>query len=426
MSNNQLYGPDSKGFLIVETLQLDLCDLVSGILRCKEEYVMIVYVTTQGSRVIREGRHLLVKKEDATYHTLFPYKLEQLVLFGNVQLTPQAMKLLLQEQIDTVFMRLDGRYQGRLASVEQKNVFLRKRQFLLTDDTAFCLKIAKSLIYGKLANMATVAQRIARTRSNTLAGQISTTIRESIKMLNQAESLPSLRGIEGNSTAQYFSAFRIGLDQDLGFTRRVRRPPTDPVNSVLSLLYTFVINRVYAAVRLAGLDPYPGVLHTLDYGRHSLPLDLVEEFRPTIADTLTLSLFNLGVLKEPDFYRQQVFTELSTPVIGLDTIEAVLHSPLGRMNLTDDSNDLFDLPEQRLEDSIANAEEPDGARLPVKVYPEAFKRILQAFERKMATEFYHPVAEKRMSYAEALVFQARQYRRVVEGEAAEYRPLLMK
>ncbi len=387
---------------------------------------MVVHVTTQGSRVIREGRHLLVKKEDATYHTLFPYKLEQLVLFGNVQLTPQALKLLLRENIDTVFMRLDGRYQGRLASVEQKNVFLRKRQFLLTDDAPFCLKTAKALIHGKVANMATVAQRIARTRNNQEASRLASTIKEADRMIETVETIATLRGVEGNATAQYFSAFRIGLDRDYDFTRRVRRPPTDPVNSVLSLMYTFLINRVYAAVRLAGLDPYPGVLHALDYGRHSLPLDLVEEFRPIIADTLTLSLFNLGVLKKGDFYLQSIVAEQYTQPDGSDPISSALNDPLGRMNLTEDGDELFDLPEQSLEDSLTEEVRNDGGKLPVKVYPDAFKRILQAFERKMTTEFYHPIAEQKMTYAEALVFQARLYRRVVEGEAAQYRPLLIK
>ena len=98
---------------------------------------MIVYVTTQGARIVREGRHLLVKKENDTYHTLFIYKLEQLIIMGNVNITPQALKLLLREGIDTVFLRVDGRYVGRLGGGEQKNVFLRKRQFILSDDAGF-------------------------------------------------------------------------------------------------------------------------------------------------------------------------------------------------------------------------------------------------------------------------------------------------
>lgn len=393
---------------------------------CTKDLIMVVYVTTQGSRIIREGRHLLVKKDDTTYHTLFPYKLEQLVLFGNVQITPQALKLLLKEDIDTVFMRMDGRYQGRLATAELKNVFLRKRQFLLTDDRDFCLRAALGFVYGKLANMATVAQRIARTRNSRKAAELADKIRVISRNLGNALTLESLRGMEGNATALYFQSFRIGLNQDYGFTRRIRRPPTDPVNSVLSLIYTFLINRTYAAVRLAGLDPYPGAFHTLDYGRFSLPLDLVEEFRPIIADTLVLSLFNLGVLKVGDFYLSEPALSVSDEVVAADPIAAALSDPLGRMSLTEDEDEPFDLPEQRIDDVVTEEPSPEGAKLPVKVWPDAFRRILQAFERKMSTEFYHPIAEQKMTYAEALVFQSRCYRRMVEGEAAEYRPLMMK
>ncbi|MDY0300867.1 MAG: CRISPR-associated endonuclease Cas1 [Trichlorobacter sp.] len=387
---------------------------------------MVVYVTTQGSKIVREGRHLLVKKADTTYHTIFPYKLEQLVLFGNIQLTPYALKLLLRENIDTVFLRFDGRYQGRLASVEQKNVFLRKRQFLLTDDEAFCLKTAKSIVYGKIANMATVAQRIARTRNSEKAARLASSIRDTARIVDSTKSLPTLRGVEGNATALYFQTLRIGLDHDHGFKRRIRRPPTDPVNSVLSLIYTFLINRVYAAVRVAGLDPYPGVLHSLDYGRHSLPLDLIEEFRPIIADTLTLSLFNLEILKANDFYRPNITIEQTCKAIDPDPIASAINDPLGRMSLVEDEDELFDMPVQHMDEQLAEHETNDGGKQSVKIWPEAFKRILQAFERKMTTEFYHPVAEQKMTYAEALVFQARLYRQVVEGEAATYRPLLMK
>jgi CRISPR-associated protein Cas1 len=388
---------------------------------------MVVYITTQNSRIVKVGRHLLVTKDGNTHNTLFPYKLDQLVLLGNVQLTPQATKLLLQENIDTVFMRLDGRYQGRLAAAEHKNVFLRKKQFLLTDDEEFCLRAAKGFVYGKLANMATVAQRISRTRSNQHAANLSGKIRDIARNLDKADNLQTLRGFEGNATAQYFQAFRHGLDHDLGFTKRVRRPPTDPVNSVLSLIYTFLINRCYAAVRLAGLDPYPGAFHSLDYGRFSLPLDLVEEFRPTIADTLVLSLFNLRILQENDFYRPEPdIVEDETEDNTADPIAAALKDPLGRMSLIEDESSQFDLPEQKMEDSLTEELQPDKARLAVKVWPDAFKRILQAFERKMSTDFYHPAAEQKMTYSEALVYQAKCYRRMVEGEASEYRPLLLK
>jgi len=384
---------------------------------------MIVYVSTQGARIVREGRHLIVKKENDTYHTLFIYKLEQLIIMGNVVITPQALKLLLRENIDTVFMRLDGRYVGRLAGGEQKNVFLRKRQFALTDDAGFCLKTAQSIVGGKMANMATVLQRIQRTRECRQAGDAADIIRRMARRLTEADTVESVRGMEGAASAQYFGGLRYGFDQDHGFHKRVRRPPTDPVNSVLSLIYTFIINRAYSAVRIAGLDPYPGMLHSLEYGRHSLPLDLVEEFRSMIADTLTLSLFNLGILKETDFY------QVEPPVAPEyddtdDQIAIACLDPIGQMRVVAEE-DVFDMPEQPSEAEDRDLGSGEG-KLEIRVYPPAFARIVKAFEKKMTTEFYHPVAQKQMTYAEAMIFQARQLRRVIEGESLRYQPLLLK
>lgn len=387
---------------------------------------MTVYVTTQGSRIIREGRHLLVKKENDTYHTLFIYKLEQLVIMGNVVITPQAMKLLMRENIDTVFLRTDGRYVGRLAGGEQKNVFLRKRQFLLSDDAGFCLNTARSIVAGKMANMATVLQRIQRTRNVRQAADAADAIRVLSRRMTGAENVDAVRGFEGSASARYFGALRYGLDRDLGFTKRVRRPPTDPVNAVLSLLYTFIINRAYAAVRIAGLDPYPGMLHSLEYGRHSLPLDLVEEFRSILADTLTLSLFNMSILKEADFYRVEPQQPIIQEEDGTDLIGNACNDPLGRMSVQEEE-DIFDIPPQppEQEESEADSENITG-KLAVRLYPPAFARTITAFEKKITTEFYHPVAEKKMTYGDAMVFQARQLRRVIEGESSRYQPLLLK
>ncbi len=385
---------------------------------------MIVYVQTQGAKIVREGRHLIVRKDNDIYHTLFIYKLEQLIIMGNVIITPQALKLLLQENIDTVFLRMDGRYQGRLAQAEPKNVFLRKRQFALSDDKQFCLSVAQSIVRGKLLNMATVAQRIQRTRKDERSGIIVSEIRRMAGKIEDTKRLDRLRGIEGEASASYFAALRIGLDVDFGFTRRVRRPPTDPVNSVLSLLYTFLINRAYAAVRIAGLDPYPGVLHSLEYGRHSLPLDLVEEFRTILADTLTLALFNLGVLKKGDFY---TVPPLELPAEHDDEeklIDVACLDSIGQMGVVEE-DDIFDLPEQQLAD-VACPEEISDGKGAVRLYPPAFARVIKAFEKKITTEFYHPVADKRMTYGEAMVFQARLFRRVIEGDAAHYQPLLLR
>ncbi|RME39119.1 MAG: CRISPR-associated endonuclease Cas1 [Deltaproteobacteria bacterium] len=385
---------------------------------------MVVYVTQQGAEVVREGRHLLVRKGDTIYHTLFTYKLEQLILCGRVGVTTPALQLLMREEIDTVFLRFDGRYCGRLASAEPKNVFVRKRQFELADDAAFCLRQARAIIDGKLRNMQTVLQRIARTRRGVDLSAPLRALKEGLASLERTEDLQQVRGIEGAGAAAYFSGLRLGLEDDFGFVRRVRRPPTDPVNAVLSLLYTLLINRLYAAVRLAGLDPYPGVLHSLDYGRQALPLDLVEEFRASLADTLALALFNRKVLKRDDFeiHRPE---PLDLPEPAPMPVDAAVTDPLGRMSNLD-AEDAFDLPAQELGRGDVPDEDTLEQRLPVRLTHEAFRRVIEAFEKKLQTEFFHPLAEQRMTYAEALVWQARQYRRVIQGEQQVYQPLLLR
>lgn len=385
---------------------------------------MIVYVSTQGAKIIKEGRHLLVKKDGDTYHTLFTYKLEQLVVCGRVEITAPALAFLLKEQIDTVFLRSDGRYLGRFALMESKNAFLRQQQFIRAADPDFCCALARQILRGKLRNMLTLLQRIRRTRKTPKLDAPIRQLHDNLDKLEAADTIASLMGLEGSSAAAYFSGFRLGLDQDYGFNRRVRRPPTDPVNSVLSLLYTLLINRTYAAVRLAGLDPQPGVLHSMDYGRHALPLDLVEEFRAILADSLTLSLFNLRSLQQQDFRTDEPEPEAPQDTDeAVDDLDRVIHDPLGRIS-NSDAEGMFDLPTQNIikePDLAANA-----AKYPVRLTSAAFKKVLTAFEKKLQTEFFHPLAERRMTYADALVDQARQFRRVISGEITDYHPLLLK
>jgi CRISPR-associated protein Cas1 len=276
---------------------------------------MIAYIKTQGAKIIREGRHLLVKQNGDICNTLFTYRLQQLLIFGNIEITHPAMCLLMKHNIDTVFLTRTGRYLGRIAPPESKNVFLHKRQYDLLDDPAFSIRMARSIVTGKLSNMATLLMRIKRTRNRPEAGAKAEEITRLMTKLDQADSIDSLRGYEGRGTALYFDAFKHGFIENLEFFKRVRRPPTDPINSVLSLLYTFLMNRMYAAVRIAGLDPYPGFLHSLDYGRFSLVLDLMEEFRTIIVESLVLSLFNLKILQRSDFH-------LESPRPASDTAQA--------------------------------------------------------------------------------------------------------
>jgi len=385
---------------------------------------MVVYIKTQGAKIVKEGRHLLVKKGDATYHTLFTYKLKQIVIFGNVDITHHAFVQLMRHNIDTVFLSFDGRYLGRIAPPEAKNVFLHKRQYQLLDDPGFGLRFARCVVAGKLSNMATLLMRIKRSRNRKEVGDNARQIQNLMDKIETAGSIDSLRGYEGRGTALFFAAFPSGFVDNMGFTHRVRRPPTDPVNSVLSLLYTFLMNRVYAAVRIAGLDPYPGFLHSIDYGRHSLVLDLMEEFRSIIAETLTLSLFNLKILKKDDFIINRPDSdEISSTD---DTLQPdVTKDPIGLISGDETETAIFDLPEQRMVEK-APATDKSMGKYPVKLCTEAFKRVIEAFEKKLTTSFFYPPAGRRLTYSDAIIYQAGHFRNVVEGKADIYQPVMLK
>ena len=384
---------------------------------------MKIYITTQGARIIREGRHLLVKKGDDTYHTLFVEKLEQVVLLGNIEVTASARRVLLQNHVDTVFLTKYGRYLGRFSLAEPKNMALRQKQFLLLNNDGFGLETARSIVQGKLANMMTLLGRIKRTRGVKEAGLKAKEIKKLLAGLSRAESVDSIRGYEGKGSAFYFSAFRFGFLQDQQFYNRVRRPPTDPVNAVLSLLYTFLFNRVYAAVRLNHLDPYPAFLHLPDYGRHSLVMDLMEEFRVIIVDSLTLSLFNLNILNRDDFIIQKKTREDS--VADAPDMPDVTSDGLGQIS-DSESGEFFDVPSQRMEEKREEKKYDKSGKLPVKLTSPAMHRVIENFERKLTTEFYYEPYDRKIIYGEALIAQAGLFRKYVEGEINIYEPLLLK
>ena len=392
---------------------------------------MQVYITTQGAEVVKEARRLKVMVGRDTAGTLFLDRLEQLIVCGNVEFSHRALAELFKRNIDTVFLSKSGRYYGRLAHAEGKNVFLRRKQFSLLDDQQFQLNVARSIVVGKMTNQATLLKRIERSKNIEILKQTAEDLRRMASDAAVATSLESLLGFEGKGSALFFSGFRWGFIEDQSFRKRVRRPPTDPVNSVLSFLYTLLMNRVYTAVRLAQLDPFPGNLHALDYGRYSLVLDLMEEFRPIIADTLCLSLFNLQILRRDDFIieepdsdegpaGQELEAEVSAP------LPDVTKDPWGWVApLCSSDADTFDVPEQRMEE-VVEVKPEQAAKRPVVLKEDALKRVLEAFERKLTTRFYHAPSDKEITYSDALFVQAVQYRQIVEGELKVYQPILLR
>ncbi len=351
-----------------------------------------VYVVEQNSTILKEGERLLIKKEGKILHTIHMFKLDQLVLFGNVSITPPAITYLLKEGIDTVFMTKHGRYKGRLQGLISKNITLRKEQFLKLSDSHFSLKTAVFIINGKLNNLRSVLLRINRSRKDLRLDNFILRLRNLQRDISSAKDIEKLRGIEGRGSAVYFEAFSHCIKpMDIKFRKRLRRPPPDPVNALLSLGYTFLFNEVLSAISMIGMDPYLGALHSIEYGRPSLALDLMEEWRPILIDTLVLSLFNLNTITKKDF---------------------------------EISKEYYEIPDFELPDETDEKRQED--MLPVKLRPEGMKKFITQFERKMAQKITYHLNGQQLSYRDCIREQIRHFARYIRGEDREYSPIIIR
>lgn len=261
-----------------------------------------LYVSEQGATVRKEANRLVVERDGRAMAEVHDFKVERVVVFGSVQVTTQAMAFLLDRGIDTAFLTVHGRLKGRLAPVESRNAPLRIRQYERSLDPTFALGVARGMVAGKIANCSEVLSRQGRNHGGGFEGEV-----EQLSILvRRAERAPDrdrLFGLEGQSAAVYFKGFARALRRGWNFSVRTRRPPTDPVNSLLSFGYALLYNEAIAALSAAGFDPCIGFLHALDHGRCSLALDLMEEMRPLVADRLALNLANMDIVKAEDFTR---------------------------------------------------------------------------------------------------------------------------
>lgn len=262
-----------------------------------------VYVAHDGATLRREGQRLRVMARRKPVAEVAVHDLGQLVLMGNVVLTPAAMDLLVDRGVDTVLLSHRGRYRGRLVGSLSGNVRLRLAQYRMLTEDAAALDLARRFVAAKIANQRVQLMRSARRHgeSDGLArGRIA--LRASALRLSTCETLDAVRGCEGAASAAYFRAFDAMLRAPgFRFDGRNRRPPMDPVNALLSLGYTLLSNLVEAAVHVVGLDPYLGALHAPVAGRPSLVCDLVEELRAPVVDALVVAALNKGAFKVEDF-----------------------------------------------------------------------------------------------------------------------------
>ena len=267
-----------------------------------------LYLVEQGSRLTKRGRRLNVLKEDTVIAHVALIQVSQVIVFGNVSITTPALHLLLQEGIEVVLLSRTGRFHGRLIGEQNGNGALRVAQLQRSQDQNFALQTARHFVTGKLHNLRVFLQRYARRASSSANRWDPVPLTDAVNAIgamlprvDACHSINSLTGVEGRATAAYFRAWKELLNPPWLFEKRIRRPPTDPVNVLLSFGYTLLTQNIWGAVLTAGLDPYVGFLHQLNYNRPSLPLDLMEEFRPVIVDSVVLRCLNNGILAPEHF-----------------------------------------------------------------------------------------------------------------------------
>ncbi|HHY84374.1 MAG TPA: CRISPR-associated endonuclease Cas1 [Verrucomicrobia bacterium] len=337
-----------------------------------------LYLNTPGYRVGCKDEVLQIRNRDALVEEVRLRDLSHVALFGNIQLTTQAIRALCELEVPITYFSMGGWFYGITRGHGLKNVFLRMEQFRQAADSAVCLALARRFVHGKIRNHRTLLMRNHLEPPEPILLKLKRASGDALR----ARSLDELLGIEGAAASQYFQEFSgmIKVADDLAdspaasqlsfnFANRNRRPPTDPVNAMLSLAYSLLSKDCVLAALAVGFDPYVGFFHQPRFGRPALALDLMEEFRPLIAESTVLSCINNRVITEKDFVRAG---------------HAVNLSPSGR------------------------------------------KRFFQMYEQRMSSLITHPLFDYKVSYRRALELQARLLAKVLTGEIPEYVPLMTR
>jgi CRISP-associated protein Cas1 len=330
-----------------------------------------VYVLEPGAYLRREGRGLKVMRGGALVDRIPAEGLRRLVLVGYVTMTGAVLDFLIRNRVETVLMTPTGRFRARLMLDEDAHVLRRTAQYARLRDPAGILDAARACVSGKLENMARLLLRRRRHIRGEGLGKTAGTLQKMAAQSAEAENPESLRGLEGLGTRLYFARFeRLIRAEGFAFSGRNRRPPLDPVNALLSFVYTLLTHEVLSAIQAAGLDPYLGALHAVEYGRPSLACDLVEEFRPFMGDRLALELINRRLIRPGDFIVREV------------------------------------------------RKGADGSAVrPVEMRPAAARKFVASYEAMMAQKVRYPKLDKRLAYRSLIREQVRGFGAWLEGTA---------
>lgn len=351
-----------------------------------------LYLNTQGYRVGLKSERLVVKDGDAVKDEVRLHDVSHVSLFGNIQISTQAVQELCDQEIPVAYFSQGGWFYGLTRGHGLKNVHTRIQQFAAASNPLRCLEVAQKIVQGKIRNHRTMLMRL----HTDAPGMAVQGLKDAARRVADARGLDELLGMEGAAAALYFQHFPglikvggddmedeiPGLDAEadahaarsrqaaaaftFDFTRRSRRPPTDPVNALLSLAYSLLTKDCTLAAIAAGLDPYVGFYHQPRHGRPALALDLMEEFRPLVAESAVLTAINNRMITPSHFVRAG---------------DAVNLSPTGR------------------------------------------KAFFHAYEQRMNTVINHPVFDYKVSYRRVLELQARLLARWLTGEIPDYIPM---
>ncbi len=268
-----------------------------------------LYVTSEGAWLHKDGRNVVVRIDGAERGRAPAHLLGQIVCFGQVGLSPALMHFCAEEGITITFLGAYGKFLARIEGPQSGNVLLRRAQHEATRHAPSALPVARAVVAAKIAGQRGVLRRALRdhgrnmpAEARSLTDTIQRQLADAARLALASPELDQLRGLEGEAGAAYWRAFpHLIRNADFTFAGRNRRPPRDPVNAVLSLLYSLLAADCRAAAETHGLDPQMGFLHRDRPGRMSLALDLMEEFRAPLADRLALSLINRRQLGPRDF-----------------------------------------------------------------------------------------------------------------------------
>lgn len=261
-----------------------------------------LYVTDQGAYIKKKGPHIQVIKSEEVLVDRALRDVSCMVLFGGVHVTSDAMLALLDKGCDVAFMSMNGHFKGRLVSASGKNSLLRASQYAMFSDSRKRLDMARRYVLAKVKNGMDVLDDYHRSGRSGFRFEERPRMEEICDhILNRCSDMPGLFGYEGAAARHYFGAFGRLLAHGRTFPGRVFHPSTDPVNALLSFGYSFVARELQALLDALGLDPFIGFFHEVTYGRASLTLDLMEEFRHPFVDRLVLKLFNKQMLTDDDF-----------------------------------------------------------------------------------------------------------------------------